>query len=63
MHAILCAKPYICFIVDIVSRYQSNLDLKHWTIAKHILKCLRRMRSYMLMFQSIEIVQRGDVTV
>ena len=46
MYAMLCARPDICFEVGMVSRYQSNLGLEHWTVVKHILKYLRRIKDY-----------------
>ena len=55
MYAMLRTRTNICFVVGIVSRYQSNPGPEHWTIFKHTLKCLRRMRDYVLMLQSIEI--------
>ena len=55
MYAMLCTRPDICFIVGMVSRYQSNLGPKHWTTIKHILKYLRRTRDYVLVLQSFEI--------
>ena len=56
MCAILCTRPDICFKVGKVSRYQFNLGLEHWTTVKHILKYLRRMRDYVFVLQSVEIV-------
>ena len=56
MYAMLCSRPDICFEVGMVSRYQSNLGLEHWITVKHILKYLRRMRDYVLVLQSVEIV-------
>ena len=47
MYAMLYTRPFICFIVGMVSRYQSNPSLEHWTTAKNILKYLRRTRYYM----------------
>jgi hypothetical protein len=38
MYAMLCTRPDICYAVNIVSRYQSNPGLEHWTVVKHILK-------------------------
>ena len=29
-YAMLCTRPDICYLVGMVSRYQSNLGLKHW---------------------------------
>ncbi|KAL0540186.1 hypothetical protein IC582_024419 [Cucumis melo] len=40
MYVMLCIKPDICYAVGIVSRYQSNLGLDHWTTVKIILSIL-----------------------
>jgi hypothetical protein len=40
MYAMLCTRPDICFAVDMVSIYQSNLGPMHWVAIKHILKYL-----------------------
>ena len=56
MYVMLCTMPDICFTVGMVSRYLSNLGLKHWISIKHILKYLRRTRDYVLILQSVEIV-------
>ena len=50
MYAMLCTRLDICYLVGIVSRYQSNPGPKHWEAVKHILKYLRRMRDYMLVY-------------
>ena len=50
MYTMLCTRPNICYAVGIVSRYQSNPGLDHLIAVKHILKYLRRMRNYMLMY-------------
>ena len=49
MYVMLCTKPNICFEVGMVSRYQFNPSLEHWTVVKHILKYLRRIKDYVLM--------------
>ena len=38
MYVMSCTKLDIYFVVGMVSRYQSNLSMKHWMIIKHILK-------------------------
>ena len=50
MYVMLCARPDICFTVDIMSKYQSNPCLKHWTVVKHILNYLWRIRDYVFVF-------------
>ncbi|KAA0052191.1 gag/pol protein [Cucumis melo var. makuwa] len=51
IYVMLCTRPNICYAVGIVSRYQSNLGLDHWTVVKIILKYLKRMRDYMLVIK------------
>ena len=38
MYAMLCTRPDICFVVGMISRYQSELGEEHWIAVKHILK-------------------------
>ena len=52
-------RPDICFAVRMVSRYQSNLDLEHWTTIKHILKYLQRTMNYMCVDHCDELVPLG----
>ena len=59
MYAMLCTRPNICYSVGMVSRYQSNLGLKHWQAVKHILKYLRRTRDYMLVYHSKNLIPIG----
>ena len=40
MYVMLCTRPYICYLVRKVSRYQSNPGREHWIVVKHILKYL-----------------------
>ena len=50
MYAMLCTRPDIYYAIGIVNRYQSNPGMGHWIAVKHILKYLRRMRDYMLVY-------------
>ena len=59
MYAMLCTRPDICYAVGIVSRYQSNPGLEHWIAVKHILKYLRRMRDYMLVYLGSDLEPTG----
>ena len=51
MYAMLCTRPYICFVVGMVSIYQSNPSEEYWIAVKHIFKYLQRTRDYMLVYQ------------
>ena len=55
MYGMLCTRPDICYAIGIVNRYQSNLGLVHWIAVKHILKYLRRMRNYMLIYSGADL--------
>ena len=59
MYAMLCTRRDICFVVGMVSRYQSNPGREHWTAVKHIIKYLKRTRDYMLVYHSDELVPIG----
>ena len=52
MYTMMCTRPDICFVVGMVSRYQSEPSEENWIAVKHILKYLRRTRDYMLVYQS-----------
>ena len=59
MYAMLCTRSNICFIVGVASRYQSNPGLDHWVAIKTILKYLRRMRNYMLVYSRQDLIPLG----
>ena len=55
MYVMLGTRLDICYLVGIVSWYQSNPGREHWTVVKHILKYLRRTRDYMLVYHGDEL--------
>lgn len=59
MYAMLCTRPDICFAVGMVSRFQSNPGLEHWTAVKHIIKYLKRTKDYMLVYQADSLMPIG----
>ena len=44
-----------------VNRYQSNLELEHWTEVKHIFKYFRRTRDFMLTYESSDLILVGYI--
>ena len=56
MYAMLCTRLDICYLVGMVSRYQLNPRPKYWQAVKHILKYLRRMRDYMLIYWCEDLI-------
>ena len=63
MYVMLCTRLDICFVVGMVSRYQSEPGEEHWIAVKYILKYLRRTRDYMLVYQdeSLEPIRYTDL--
>ncbi|KAA0066576.1 gag/pol protein [Cucumis melo var. makuwa] len=61
MYAMLCIRPDICYAMGIVSRYQSNSGLDHWTAVKIILKYQRRTRDYMLECGAKDLILKGYI--
>ena len=59
MYAMLCTRPDICYEVGVVNQFQSNSGIEHWITVKHILKYLRRMRNFMLVYSSGDLNTLG----
>ena len=59
MYAMLCIRSDIYYVMGIVSKYQSNPGHAHWTVVKNILMYLRRMRDYMLMYDTKDLILIG----
>ena len=55
----LCTRPDICYVVGIVSRFQSDPGLNHWVVVKHIFKYLRRTRDCMLVYFGEDLTPVG----
>ncbi|XP_070035148.1 secreted RxLR effector protein 161-like [Nicotiana tomentosiformis] len=54
MYAHICIRPNIAFVVKILRRYQSNLDLDYWRVVKKVLRYLQGTKDYMFMFKRPE---------
>ncbi|KAK4835556.1 hypothetical protein QYF36_011335 [Acer negundo] len=61
MYAMLSTRPDICFVVGIVSRFQSKPGPDHWTAVKHIFKYLKRTRDNMLVYSGGDLVPIGYI--
>jgi len=55
MCAMLCTRLDICFAVDLLSRYQSNLGTAHWQAVKRIMHYLRGSTGLVLCYQGGEL--------
>ena len=59
MYAMLCTRPDICFVVGLVSRYQSNPRREHWKDVKRILRYLKGTMDYHLCYQGSSLCLVG----
>lgn len=50
MYAITCSHPDVLYALSMVSRYQENPRLGHWTIVKNLLKYLRNTKDMLLVY-------------
>ena len=59
MYAMLYTRLKICFVIRMMSKYQSNSRLEYKMTINHILKYLRRMRDYIMVYHCKELVPLG----
>lgn len=50
MYAVRCTRPDVAFAQNIVSRFQQNPGVSHWTAVKNILKYLRSTKDMVLVY-------------
>ena len=50
MYAMICTLPDVSYAQSMVSRYQENPGLSHWTDVKNILKYLRNTNEMLLVY-------------
>ena len=50
MYAMICTRPDVSYALSMVSRYQENPGLSHWTVVKNILKYLRNTKEMLLVY-------------
>jgi len=63
MYVQVCTRPDIAFVVGMLRRYQSNPEIKHWTIAKRVLRYLQGTKDYKLIYKksdNLEVVGYSD---
>ena len=63
MYAQTCTRPDISFAVGMLRRYQSNLGLDHWKVAKNVMRYLQGTKDYMLTFKrsdNLEVIGYSD---
>ena len=52
MYAMMATRPELSYVVEVVSRYMSNLGRKHLKVVKHIFRYMRGTKDALLTFKS-----------
>ncbi|XP_075088620.1 secreted RxLR effector protein 161-like [Nicotiana tabacum] len=63
MYVMMCTRPNICYIVSLVSRYQSNPGRDHWKAVKRIFRYLKGTADYSLCYSGNDLYLRGYTDV
>ena len=50
MYDMTCNRPDVAYALSMVSRYEGNTGLAHWTAVKNILKYLQKSKDMILLF-------------
>ena len=58
MYAMLCTRPGISYTLGIVSRYQNNLGIKHWS--KHLKLCFQANTLEVIGFSDLDFAGDRD---
>lgn len=63
MYAMMCMRPDICYVVELLRRYQSNPRQKYWIATQRLLTYFKRTANYFLCYQggNICLVEYIDV--
>ena len=57
MYAQVCTRPDIAFATGLLGRYQSNPGHDHWVAAKKVMRYLKRIKDYMLIYKPVQDLQ------
>ena len=63
MHAQVCMRPDIAYIVGVLGRYLSNPGMNNWKATKRIMRYLKKTKYYMLTYKrsdQLEITRYSD---
>ena len=57
----MCTRSDICYVVGLVSIFQSNPSPKHWMAVKRILRYLKGTSDYVLCYQGKDLCLAGYI--
>ena len=63
LYAMVATRPDLAYVIEVMSRYMSNLVKKHWEDVKNIFKCLRGIKDVQLTFGSANPTEVEGYTV
>lgn len=63
MYAMMCTRPNNCYVISLVSRYQSNPRRDHWKTVKRIFKYLKGTADHTLCYNGSDLFIRGYINV
>ena len=63
LYAMVATRPDLAYVIEVMSRYMSNLVKKHWEDVKNIFKCLRGIKDVQLTFGSTNPTEVEGYTV
>ncbi|XP_070020287.1 secreted RxLR effector protein 161-like [Nicotiana tabacum] len=63
MYVMICTRSDICYVVGLVSRYQSNPRRDHWKTMKRIFRYLKGTADYSLCYNGNNLYLRGYTEV
>ena len=55
MYAMMCTHPEICYVVSLVSTYESNPGRDHWKAVKRIFRCLKGTADHTLCYNEFDL--------
>ena len=55
MYAMICMRSDVTYLLEVVSRYLSDLDENHWKVIKIILKYLRNTKDPWLVYEESDL--------
>ena len=61
MYTMLCIRPDVAYALDIVSRFQADLEKNYWKVMKNIFKYLRRTRDIFLIYGGFDLKLKGYI--
>lgn len=60
MYMMICTRPDLAYAISVLSRYMSNHGRLHWDALKCVLRYMKGIVDYGLMFEKVDETKGGD---